>query len=237
MTTINIDLEDRTTVRLWVAVGDLVQRLPGEWVLIGGLMVQLHALEHGITDVRATRDIDILGQARPQGTLSAIDAALRDNGFESLGPDPDGYAYRYERNGLIVDLLAPDGIKPAPSLGVGRKAIGVPGGSQALDRSEAVTVTVEQRSFELRRPTLPGAVLIKARSLMVHNDPDTQREDLLRLLALIEDPREMARDLRRSERRWLRLAERRLNPSGRSSLDTQTMRRAELAYRLLVQGS
>ena len=93
---------------------------------------------------------------------------------------------------------------------------------------------VEGRSFELRRPTLLGAVLIKTRSLMVHSDPETQREDLLRLLALIEDPRELAADLRKTERRWLRVAEPRLNLSGPSLLDAETMRRAGLAYRLLI---
>ena len=36
MSAIDIDLEDPETVRLWAAVGDLVKRLPGEWVLIGG---------------------------------------------------------------------------------------------------------------------------------------------------------------------------------------------------------
>jgi hypothetical protein len=235
MTRIDIDLDDEATLRLWAAVGDLAERLPGEWTLIGGLMVQLHAVEHGIADVRPTIDIDILGQARPQGTLSAIDAALRDEGFQLVGPDLDGYAHRYKRDGLVVDVLAPDGIKPAPSLGRGHRAIGVPGGSQALSRSETVTVTVAARSFELRRPTLLGAVLIKARALMVHSDPETQREDLLRLLALIDDPRETAAALRKTERGWLRAAEQRLNPSGFSRLDGAIIRRAALAYRLLIR--
>jgi hypothetical protein len=177
MSRIDIDLEDEETLWLWTAVGDLADRLPGEWTLIGGLMVQLHAVERGITDVRPTADVDILGQARPQGSLSAIEAALRREGFELVGPDLDGYAHRYERDGLVVDVLAPDGIKPPPRLGGGRKAVGVPGGSQALSRSETVTVTVKGRSFELRRPTLLGALLIKARSLMAHSDPETQRED------------------------------------------------------------
>ena len=39
---------------------------------------------------------------------------------------------------------------------------------------------------------------------MVHNDPEAQREDLLLLLSLVEDPRAMAGDLKRSERKWLR---------------------------------
>jgi hypothetical protein len=79
------------------------------------------------------------------------------------------------------------------------------------------------------------AVLIKARSLMVHADPAAQREDLLALLALIDDPRRMASELRTSERTWLRVVEQRLDPSALSLLDKDRTRRAELAYRLLVR--
>jgi hypothetical protein len=235
VTKITIDTGDDETQRLWSAVGELVERLPGAWVLIGGLMVQLHAIERGATDVRPTQDIDVLGQGRPQGTLQSIDAALRDDGFELTDPDLDGYGYRYERDGVVVDVLAPDGIKPPPSLGGGVTAIGVPGGSQALSRSETVEVTVEGRSFALNRPTLLGALLIKARSLMVHADPDSQREDVLRLLALIEDPRETAVELRKSERRWLRDAEQRLDFASPSLLERDIQARAELAFRLLLR--
>jgi len=35
MSRIDIDLEDTPTMRLWTAVGDLAERLPGEWTLIG----------------------------------------------------------------------------------------------------------------------------------------------------------------------------------------------------------
>jgi hypothetical protein len=235
MSAIDLALEDEQTLQLWTAVGDLAERLPGEWTLIGGLMVQLHAVEHGITDVRATIDIDILGQARPQGTLSAIDTALRDQGFQLIDPDLDGYAHRYQRDRLIVDVLAPEGITPSARLGAGRKAVGVPGGSQALSRSETVTVRIAGRSFKLRRPTLLGAILIKARSLTVHSDPETQREDLLRLLALIDDPRQTATELRKTERAWLRATEQHLNLNGPSTLDPETVRRASLAYQLLIR--
>jgi hypothetical protein len=163
-------------------------------------------LEHGITDIRVTRDIDVLGQARPQGTLTAIDEILRVERFEPAGPDLDGVAHRYQRGDLIVDVLAPDGLNEAPKLGGGVATVGVPGGSQALTRS-VVTVSVDGREFELRRPTLLGANLIKDRSVMRHAAPEAQREDPLRLLALVEDPRAMAAHLRKSERKWLRQAE------------------------------
>jgi hypothetical protein len=199
-------------------------------VLIGGLMV--HAWERGMTDVRATLDVDVLGQARPQHALRAIDAALMSAGFDAT-PDHDGYAHRYVRDDL-VDVLAPDGMNPPPTLDGTVKALGVPGGSQALARAETVTVRIGDHVFELRRPTLLGAVLIKARSLLVHHDREAQREDLLRLLCLVDDPRQTAAELTRTERRWLRRAEAALHLDEPSNLTTAEMRRARQAYRLLV---
>jgi hypothetical protein len=235
MTTIRIDTGDPSVDRLWGFVGEIADALPSGWILIGGLMVQLHALEQGVLDVRPTMDIDVLGQARPPGALAAIDAGLRAAGFALSDPDMDGYGHRYERDGLIVDVLAPDGIRPPPALVRGVTAVGVPGGSQAIQRAEAVTVEVAGRSFSLRRPTFLGAVLIKARSLIVHDDPPSQREDLLRLLSLIPDPGELAANLRASERTWLRHAEERLEFAAPSLLDAADQRLAELAFRLLTR--
>lgn len=235
---IEIDLvpADDDSERLWSGVCELAELLPAGWILVGGLMVQTHAIEHGAYDVRATADVDVLGQARPQGPLRAIDKALRDEGFEAAGPDRDGYAHRYTRDRLVVDVLAPDGVHPPPELGGGRIAIGIPGGSQALARQEEVTLRLAEREFRLRRPTLLGAILIKARSLLVHHDPDTQREDLLLLLSLAADPRAMAGDLRKSERRWLRDAEDALAFDRPAVIDADRRRRARLTFRLLVGG-
>ncbi len=70
---------------------------------------------------------------------------------------------------------------------------------------------------------------------MVHSDPATQREDLLRLLALIDDPREMAGELRTTERAWLTAAEGRLHLNDPSTLAPEDLRRATLAYDLLTR--
>jgi hypothetical protein len=235
MKRIELDLQDDISRSLWHAVGDLAVRLPGEWVLIGGLMVQLHAVEHGVTGVRTTRAIDVLGQARPPGALRAIDEFLRRDGFEPTHPDLDGFAHRYERGDLVVDVLAPDGLNPPPELGGGVKAVGVLGGSQALSRSEMVRISIDGKEFELRRPTLLGAILIKARSIMRHANPEAQREDLLRLLALVDDPRAMSAALKTGERKWLREAEARLNFEAPTRLEETTIRTARLAYRILTR--
>lgn len=235
MITVEINPEDQTTRRLWNQLGQLTDALPDGWVLVGGLMVQLHALEHQIAVVRVTKDIDLLGQARPPGRLHALDRGLRDEEFELTGRDLDGYGYRYERDGIIVDLLAPDGTGKPPALTEGVKAIGIPGGSQALARAEPIQVSTPERSFVLQRPSLTGAILIKARSLMVHSDPDSQREDLLRLLSLVPDPRELGQQIKTSERRWLTKAEQRLNIDAPSLLDPPAARTAALAYRMLCR--
>jgi hypothetical protein len=219
----------------WPAVAELVDVLPTGWVLVGGLMVQLHALERGMTDVRATIDVDVLGQARPQHLLHALDAALRQAGFEAVLSDIHGYAHRYVRDEVIVDLLAPDGLNPPATLDGTIKAVGVPGGSQALFRAETVTVRIGERAFPVRRPTLLGAVLMKARSLLVHDDPDAQRDDLLRLLSLIEDPRAASAEVTRSERGWLRNAEPRLRLDDPANLTGEDLRRARLALQLLLR--
>ena len=95
-------------------------------------------------------------------------------------------------------------------------------------------MTIAGREFVLRRPTLLGAILIKARSLIVHHDPDAQREDLLLLLSLVDDPRAMAGELRKSERGWLRKAETRLELDRPALIDADARRRARLTFRLLL---
>jgi hypothetical protein len=235
MVSVEIRHQDPGTRALWRQLGELAAVLPDGWVLVGGLMVQLHALEHSVTSVRVTKDIDLLGQTRPPGKLQALDESLRKENFSLRGMDADGYGHRYERDGLIVDLLAPDGLGTPPKLPSGAKAIGIPGGSQALTRSEDVEVTVDDHRFLLRRPTLLGAVLIKARSLLVHSDPDSQREDLLRLLSLVPDPRATATEMKPAERGWLVRAQGRLRFGDPSQLDEVAFRSASLAYRLLIR--
>ena len=91
-------------------IAELTERLPDGWVLVGGLMVQLHAIETGCVDVRPTRDIDVLGQARPPGALAAIDAALRRTVRPRRTRTSTATGIATSATEIIVDVLAPDGL-------------------------------------------------------------------------------------------------------------------------------
>lgn len=74
----------------WPSVAEVASALSSEhWTLVGGLMVQMHALRHGVDAVRPTNDIDILvhvetGSGRP----AKVAAALASLGYE-LQPSID----------------------------------------------------------------------------------------------------------------------------------------------------
>jgi hypothetical protein len=93
----------------------------------------------------------------------------------------------------------------------------VPGGTQALSRTETVLVALDRAPPRpLRRPNLLGAILIKARVVAKERREkyDSDRQDLLRLLSYVEDPRELAvqEGLKSSEKKWLRKIEKKLDP-------------------------
>ena len=201
-------------------------------------MVQLHGYEAGEVDLRATTDIDIVADARAGGHFEHAVQALTEDGFELHDPGPFEIGHRWERDGVVVDLLAPDGLRDDPRVSGRVRTVQVPGGTQALARTEVVEVEIDGNTFRIRRPALLGAILIKARSLLVHDDPDAQRADLVLLLSLVEDPRAAANELRGRERHWLLDAESALgfdDPALVGSLPPARVQRARAALRLLTR--
>ena len=74
--------------RPWPLVVEVATTLPvGSWVLVGGLMVQLHARVAGVDAVRPTEDVDALVDVMAAGvTVSSIADRLRELGFEIVEP-------------------------------------------------------------------------------------------------------------------------------------------------------
>jgi len=94
---------------LWQNALDLMRHLEGDWTLIGGLMVQLHAERYGRTGARATNDTDILAnsRSRPGGT-ERISATLTRLGFELL-------PRRFEPHGSLRLGADPRGARHLPA--------------------------------------------------------------------------------------------------------------------------
>ena len=141
----------------------------------------------------------------------------------------------------MIEILGPDGLRVEPKTVGGLRTFGVSGGSQALSRTEPVLVRLANSPpVILRRPSLLGAILIKARVVAKRRKEkfDSDRQDLVRLLTYVEDPRALARkeQLKASERKWLRNISADLNFNDRSLpalFPGDRLERAEQAFRLM----
>ncbi len=234
--------------RLWSLALDLATDLgaDGEWSLIGGLMVQLHGFERE-DDLRPTTDIDILGAARkPPAMTERIASVLLERGAEVEMPprSKPKVGYRFHLDGELVEILGPDGLRADPKTVGELETIQVSGGSQALNRTAVVLVQLgDSPPVAMRRPNLLGAILVKARVVAKRRKEKfpSDRQDLIRLLSYVEDPRGLAREegLRASERKWLRNVDAALNfddPALAALFPADTVERARQAF-LLLGGS
>ncbi len=223
---------------IWDALLDLANnRSRLEWTLIGGQMVMLHAAENQAAPLRVSRDLDIVVNARVvTGALRSMVASLKQTGFELAGASPDGIAHRYVRGQASIDLLAPEGLGQRADLTTtppGR-TVQVPGGTQALNRTEMVPVAHVGRNGLVPRPSLLGAIVVKAAAIPVDDAPRAQEHDLAMLLSMIADPAVMAASMTPKDRKRLRATglDQPDHPAW-GALDDAAADRARLAYRSL----
>ncbi len=193
--------------QLWATLIELSDLRTGEWTLVGGQMVFLHAIEHGVTPPRVSTDLDVLVNARVvTGGVREFVVAVEGVGFQLDGASPEGLAHRYRRGTVSIDVLAPEGLGQRADLTTtppGR-TLQVPGGTQALDRTELLPVRVGSLIGLVPRPSLLGAIVSKAVAVEVDDVPEAQRQDLALLLSLVADPLAMAAELTAKDRKRLR---------------------------------
>lgn len=193
---------------LWYVLFDLAQENK-HWTLIGARMVEIHAARVRRTMSRASRDADALANARIRpNPVRAIAEILESKEFQLQRPSIFGVGHEYRRGPIEIDVLAPEGLgergEQARTTSAPYHTIEVPGGTQALRRTEWVELEIVGRRGVIPCPDLVGAILIKARAVDVHSRPDDQRRDLVLLLSLVEDPRRHREELSGEERSWLR---------------------------------
>ncbi|MBK8460136.1 MAG: hypothetical protein WAS07_15885 [Micropruina sp.] len=156
---------DEAQRQSWYALIDLHERLNSNWTLIGGQLVHLHCAERGASPPRPTNDVDTVLDIRASPLMhETFTGVLRAMGF---APEisAEGIQHRWRKDLAQIDVLIPEGIGERASRRVGAggaPTIEAPGTTQALERSEPVTVLVEGRIGTVLRPSLIGALVGKA---------------------------------------------------------------------------
>ena len=200
-----IELGDLTPSAMagWLTLFELCRIDPDSFLLIGGQMMHLLAVEHGAPELaRPTQDVDVVVdvRARPGGT-AWLAAWLCNRGFELAGASPQGIGHRFVRRArhaaVQFDVLAPEGLAARTDVSTvpPARTVAVPGSVQAFERSEVVGVAAQalgggRRRGRVRRPNLLGALIVKAAATRVAARADAGRDwqDAALLLSLIEDP-------------------------------------------------
>lgn len=218
---------DAVEEEIWSLLLELSDLLPVRWTLIGAQMVALHAYENRQTPGRLSLDVDVLVDMRaaPDG-LRAVSRALTETGFDVGMVTPDGRGHRFTRGRMVIDVLAPDHVGQHADLTTvpPARTISVPGGRQALGRTELLDVELHGRQGRIPRPDLLGAIIIKGRAVEVDDAPEDQVADLDLLLRMVPDPRALAESATPGERTRLRRLDNRLAHRLPSQSARQTLR-------------
>lgn len=151
---------------------------PESWVLVGGLMVHVHALRAGVTPSRPTHDVDMLldiGSTQ----VSEIAGPLQRIGFRPVFGSIR--THRFTRSDDIVDVMVKRGVSARWAQ---RPVFVAPGAAQALDRRDWYTLYGADRHARIGVPDLLGAIVTKAAAFSNdQRDRGRHLEDLTVLLA------------------------------------------------------
>lgn len=195
--------------RPWPLVVEIADALPADsWVLVGGLMVQLHARAAGIESVRPTVDVDtLIDVMAPGGGIHKVVGALQRLGFKIQEPGwgKGAPVHRLMRGDDIVDVLVadhlPSGKKPRL---LRRRVMEIDGGAQALMRRQPVAIEYNGRGVELVVPDLLGALVLKGAAHTADNlTPERHLADAALLASLVTDHKAVRGRLAGSDRKRL----------------------------------
>jgi|GEM_PF-76569 len=177
----------------WNLVFEISQNLkPDSWMLIGGLMVQAHAML-GNAEIRATTDVDLLIDVFADTThIDSVISGLQGMGFDIKIPGLRFAPFhRMMRDDQVVDVLVadhlPSGKQKAARIGY-LKLMETVGGAQALERRMHVSIEMESTFASFAMPDLLGALIIKAAACSDNRNPQRHFDDAALLASLMNNP-------------------------------------------------
>lgn len=187
----------------WPRVFEVAGTLPlDRWALVGGLMVQAHALAAGVETSRVTLDVDATVRVEA-GAFSYTEAAAALTRLGYALDDSTRLTYHFTRGPHIVDLMVPDHERPVPRH-ARREVMPVAGGQQAMRRLELVRFEVRGAEVTVPVPSLHAALVLKAAAHIVDSrDRDRHLLDAITLFACIINVEPVLSNLRGSDRKRL----------------------------------
>ncbi|WP_231963508.1 hypothetical protein [Mycobacterium adipatum] len=227
----------------WPQLVEIVQTIPHtQWTLVGGLMVQLHAVHAGLALTRPTRDVDmILHIETGAATFAGVRDELERLGYALHEPVGEGPAHRFVRgpdSAETVDVMVADHLPPKWHPKVLRRTVfAVPGGTSALRKTVNCEMDTGETTVMLSVPDVLGALVLKG-AAYIEDSRDTSRhlDDAAVLACAATDPvgdraRMIGSDRRRVTALWKVLQD----ENHRSWLATgRNARRGRAALRVLV---
>lgn len=238
----SIDIGDDDLLPPWTVVFEVARAIDvSDWVLVGGLMVQLHAHRASVPPPRATKDVDLIADVQTnRSSFGSIGTALASIGFEVDVPDArTSPIYRFARGEDQVDVMVadhlPSGVKPRLRA---RPAFAVEGGAQALNRRDTFVISSTNGTTTISAPDVLGALVGKGAAYLVdQRDRGRHLEDAAILLASIESVGDLELTLNASDRRRLRVLNADLTHRDHPAwlaLDDQRIATAQRSLRLLA---
>jgi len=144
----------------WPLLIEVAEATPSNsWVLVGGMMVHLHALRGRVAALRPTTDIDVLLNLEAAAAeVSVVAGALQRIGMrpaESRGP-----FHRFTRGDDVVDVMVTNRVGRVRWNS--RPIMRAPGATLALDDPDIFVVDVHGRTVPIAVPRTPAALVLKA---------------------------------------------------------------------------
>jgi hypothetical protein len=226
----------------WDTVLSLIDGLnPDSWLLVGGLMVQMHAMIAGHQS-RATKDIDMLIDVMADtSNVRQVITTLERVGFEKREPGLRGAAFhRLRMKDLIVDVLIADHLPSGK-----RKSVVVDvwpmmeiaGGAQAIERRMSVVIETRKGNRRLFIPNLLGALILKSAAYGAdRRDRDRHLDDVALLASFITNHADVIGLLHGSDKRRLRIVRAALDDANHRAwlkLDAESRQRGQDTLRIL----
>lgn len=209
------------------------------WTLIGSQMVHLHGWVAGESRPSLSMEADMLADSvRVMTATRTLSEELIAAGYELTEKSALGTGHRFKKDGVAIDVLAPEQINPRDRKTYGTLiTVEVPGGRQAINRTISVAVRTRTVKGDVRVPNLLGAILLKARAIDVSSHPHSQREDFAFLLSLItslDQAEEFVAQMYGKQRAWLRHHQEMSDPNHASWAHINNAQRGIVALRRLI---